>query len=182
MERDLYLGRADDPGEPHHSVDYTRDDPIRELVKSRFGGEMPRLHGFDLNDTEELYRFPDDYFRGTYASHILEHVRPRVYDELIVELARITRDCILVTGPHFLSWNAEAADHHRSFSRRSFDVYDRGHDFPTQKPTVFDGIDYWYTLRDTRTIRMAEKAINREWVVENIPNAVKEIHFWLEVI
>ncbi|MDY6768708.1 MAG: class I SAM-dependent methyltransferase [Candidatus Nanohaloarchaea archaeon] len=132
--------------------------------------------------------FDADRFEHVRAYNSLEHLPDDAFHRVLKEIARITEagGTVEVTGPHYLSHNAPAADHYRAFSRVSFDVYTPGHEYPTPEPDLFTVEDIAYTWNDKAVrdpiIRFLRWWRGDYWLRKHVPNAVDEITFTLEVL
>lgn len=140
----------------------------------------------DLCDTP--LPFDTNEFDHVRAQNVLEHLPRDAFIAVLEEIHRITKPggCVEVTGPHYLSWNADTADHYRSFSRTTFDVFTPDHEYPTQFPDLFtvEEINWIWNeeAKDNRLIRLLHRTMGRAWVQKHVPNAFDEIRFTLQVV
>lgn len=140
----------------------------------------------DLRDTP--LPFDTDEFAGVRAHHVLEHLPREDFIAVLEEVARITEPggYFDVTGPHYLSWNADAADHYRSFSRTTFDVFTPDHEYPNQYPDLFEvehiAWSWNEAAQEDRLLQLLHRVMGRVWMQKHVPNCFDEITFKLKVL
>lgn len=150
------------------------------------GLNYPETEQTDIvHDLTELpLPFEDSEFGHFRANNVLEHIPDSVYDGLIEEIGRITREggLVEITGPYYLTEHSVAGDHHRAYSDVSFNVYSVDHDYPTAKPQIFRLRNVEYTWRDRLYLKVLKKIFPSHLLRKHVPNTVVEITFELEVV
>lgn len=138
---------------------------------------------FNLEDTpQEGLPFEDNEFREVRAHNVLEHLTQEAYIEVLREISRITVEGgrIVITGPHYMSWNAPAGDHFRSFSQQSMNCFSADHEYVTHMPQKFEIEDIEFKWTNSPVTRWLRKILPDYLVRRHVPNAVDEVTFHLK--